>query len=301
MQHGLPLGLQLIGQTLGKKARCLNTAQVLEDAAAGFVAKPAQMVVKPAHRDRYNEVEHETGNLWLILPATVALAACDSSVPDDTGAGVGFGDYATYQQQQRLAQQQAQQRAQATVVLPPEPETVVPPSSTASTSTGTSTGNADLASLASAAIDAAEAPATPLPPAAPPSNSTAISDEQDFDAVASRETIETDAERLARMADQRVEVAPTAVPDRPGSTGPNIVEYALSTSHPIGQQVYRRSGLRAGRHEENCLSYQSADLAQQAFLALGGPERDRQALDPDGDGYACNWDPNIYRNAARGG
>ena len=229
--------------------------------------------------------------VWLILPICAALAACDRSVPDDTGAGVGFGDYATYQQQQRQAQLNAATvpPTQTSSILSPEPETVIPPSS-----------SADLASLASAAIDAAEAP-PPLESASAASSNNAISDEQDFDAVAARETIETDAERLARMAEQRVEVAPTALPDRPGSTGPNIVEYALSTTHPLGQQVHRRSGIGAGRHEENCLSYQSADLAQQAFLALGGPERDRQALDPDGDGYACSWDPNIYRNAARGG
>ncbi len=237
---------------------------------------------------------------WLILPAFAALSACDRSVPDDTGAGVGFGDYATYQQERRVTEARAQQSRAPSTVLPPERETVVPPSTAASAG-----GNADLASLASAAIAEAEAPQTAATSttasAAAPSNNTAISDEQDFDAVAARETIETDAERLARMAEQRVEIEPTAVPDRPGSTGPNIVEYALSTSHPVGQQVHRRSSIGYGRHEENCLSFQSSDLAQQAFLASGGPERDRQSLDPDGDGYACNWDPNIYRNAARGG
>ena len=96
-------------------------------------------------------------------------------------------------------------------------------------------------------------------------------------------------------------VAPTDVPTRPRSTGPNIIEYALATSHPVGTQVYRRSPFGRNRHEANCLSYQSDDLAQQAFLSMGGPERDRQNLDPDGDGYACNWNPNIYRNAARQG
>lgn len=237
--------------------------------------------------------------LWVILSASVALSACSRPVPDDTGAGVGFGDYASYQLQQNQARS-------TSTALPPiassGTETVIPPRSA-------SAGNSDIAGIAASAIAAAEAPATP--PTAPtvpqetaavaPPSSPSISDEQDFDAVAARETIETDAERLARMAAQRVEVAPTAVPDRPGSTGPNIVEYALSTTHPVGQQVYRRSALRAGRHEANCLSYQSADLAQQAFLSMGGPERDRQVLDPDGDGYACSWDPNIYRTAARSG
>ncbi|MEM1273237.1 MAG: hypothetical protein AAGF88_05430 [Pseudomonadota bacterium] len=234
---------------------------------------------------------------WALVIAPLALAACARGIPDDTVSGVGFGDYQSYQQSRLDAQAQLAGRPTG-VVAPSGPETIVPPLSTQS--------SAPITSVAAAAIAEAEtqpqvASADGAVPAPLPSNTAAISDEQDFDAVAARETIETDAERLARMADQRIEVAPTDVPDRPGSTGPNIVEYALATTHPVGQQVYRRSGLRAGRHEANCLSYQSADLAQQAFLSMGGPERDRRALDPDGDGYACSWDPNIYRSAARGG
>mgnify|MGYP000454045377 CR=1 FL=1 len=47
-----------------------------------------------------------------------------------------------------------------------------------------------------------------------------------------------------------------------------------------------------------CAKYASADLAQEDFLQRGGPERDRKGLDPDGDGYACNWDPTPFRAAA---
>ena len=39
--------------------------------------------------------------------------------------------------------------------------------------------------------------------------------------------------------------------------------------------------------------------AQQAFLEAGGPERDRKGLDPDGDGYACAWDPTPFRAAVQ--
>ena len=101
------------------------------------------------------------------------------------------------------------------------------------------------------------------------------------------------------MIEQRVEIAPTALPARTGNAGPNIIEYAVTTTHPVGQQVYSRNTLFSGnRHERNCRSYRSDNLAQEAFLAAGGPERDRQALDPDGDGYACGWDPSVFRNAA---
>ncbi|MBF9036866.1 hypothetical protein HKCCE2091_21750, partial [Rhodobacterales bacterium HKCCE2091] len=147
----------------------------------------------------------------------------------------------------------------------------------------------------------APAPQQVAAAAPPPASSGAISDEQDFQAVAARETIESDAERLERMQEQMVIVEPTAVPDRPRNTGPNIIEFALATSHPVGQQMYRRSAIGRGRAEQNCLTYQSDDLAQQAFLSAGGPERDRHGLDPDGDGYACGWNPAIYRSANRGG
>lgn len=122
-----------------------------------------------------------------------------------------------------------------------------------------------------------------------------ISDEQDFDAVAARETIESDAERIARNRAQYTVIQPGALPVRPGESGPNIVEYALATNHPPGVQLYRRSALRFTDPLVACARYGSPDRAQEAFLAAGGPERDRRGLDPDGDGYACGWDPRPFR------
>ena len=43
-----------------------------------------------------------------------------------------------------------------------------------------------------------------------------------------------------------------------------------------------------------------SDLAQIEFLERGGPARDRLGLDPDGDGYACAWDPTPFRKASQG-
>jgi hypothetical protein len=96
-------------------------------------------------------------------------------------------------------------------------------------------------------------------------------------------------------------VAPTAVPRRPNS-GPNIVSYALSTRHPVGQKVHRRSPFTGqAQFDRNCGRYASADLAQEAFLEAGGPERDRLRIDPDGDGYACGWNPAPFRRIAGAG
>jgi hypothetical protein len=126
---------------------------------------------------------------------------------------------------------------------------------------------------------------------------TGISDEQDFNAVSQRETIESDAQRIARNRAQYVVVEPTALPERTGDTGPNIVEYAISTRNQVGEQVYRRSSVRLGSYEAACRRYKSPDLAQEAFLKSGGPNRDPKGLDPDGDGFACAWDPRPFRTA----
>ena len=48
----------------------------------------------------------------------------------------------------------------------------------------------------------------------------------------------------------------------------------------------------------NCGRFRDQDAAQRAFLAGGGPEADRYGIDPDGDGFACRWDPTPYRQLA---
>ena len=127
-----------------------------------------------------------------------------------------------------------------------------------------------------------------------------ISDENDFAAVSRRETIQSDAERIALNKAQYLVVQPTDLPERAGSDQPNIVSYALQTSNPRGNRVYTRAGINMqARMQRNCAEYPSADQAQIAFLARGGPKRDRLGLDPDGDGYACNWDPAPFRSAVR--
>ena len=124
-----------------------------------------------------------------------------------------------------------------------------------------------------------------------------VSDEQDFGAVSARETIESDKARIAKNRATYTVDQPEALPQRSGGSGPSIVEFALATSHPPGAAMYRRSSLRITSAERACSRYASPDLAQEAFLASGGPDRDRKGLDPDGDGYACSWDPRPFRTA----
>ncbi len=74
--------------------------------------------------------------------------------------------------------------------------------------------------------------------------------------------------------------------------------FALSVYNEKGQALYSRSKFLAeARFRRNCARYASAEAAQAAFLARGGPERDPMGLDPDGDGFACAWDPAPYRQA----
>jgi hypothetical protein len=125
-----------------------------------------------------------------------------------------------------------------------------------------------------------------------------ISDENDFNAVSDRVSIEADQQRLAAQREVFQVIAPTALPERPSGDLATIVEFALATSHPVGRAVYPRSNIRVGTNS-NCNRYANPNEAQQVFLQNGGPERDRRGLDPDGDGYACGWDPTPFRLAVR--
>lgn len=124
-----------------------------------------------------------------------------------------------------------------------------------------------------------------------------LSDEQSFRAVTDRTSIEEDAARLAANRAQYVVIQPTDIPQRPDNTGPDIIKYALATTNPVGAKLYDRPSFYLVNLNTACRKYTSPDFAQQAFLAAGGPQRDPKGLDPDGDGFACDWDPTPFRNA----
>lgn len=240
----------------------------------------------------------------VMIMAVLGMAACTPVVPD-SGAGVGFQDYNGYQ----------------------------PDAAPVATTPAAPTGGFSAASAA-AAIDAAEgkAPLSALnttPVAAAPAGETrgiiigtgqrprgnapvgikettsemagvagsAVSDENDFAAVSARETIESDKARIERNRAQYQVDQPGALPQRTDDGAPNIVAYALSTTHSKGTQMYSRGGIHFTSNGAACAKYPSPDLAQEAFLAAGGPNRDRLNVDPDGDGFACGWDPAPFRTA----
>ena len=213
----------------------------------------------------------------LLVLVGFTLTACAQAVPDSgSGAGFqGYGDSSQYRTQRDA--ELAGQRPAATIPPATVPGVPVAP-----------TGE----------------PAGELPAATsvgPTANNPDISDEQNFNAVANRQSIESDAERLRRQAAAYEVIEPTALPSRGGESGPNIVQYAISTQNAVGQKIYRRSALGGqARFQRNCAKYASSDLAQEDFLRAGGPQKDRKGIDPDGDGYACFWDPTPFRQINSG-
>lgn len=237
----------------------------------------------------------------LALFVSASLAACAPQVPA-SNPGVGFDNSLSAQAQREAALAQGTVRVPETF-LPPTGPAPVPGSAeeTAAETTRilaqTRPGN-DGTTLNSGVEPLQASPSNPPPPAL---NAAGISNENDFDAVAERQTIESDAARIAQNRSQYEVVQPEALPSRTGGEQPNIVAFALQTTHPIGASVYARAGLNgAARAARNCAAYPSPDQAQIDFLAQGGPARDRRGLDPDGDGYACSWDPTPFRKAAEG-
>jgi hypothetical protein len=214
-----------------------------------------------------------------VLPflAILALAACEPPVAEP-GGGVGFQDYDNYRSQQARLERQRN--------LPPaQPLPQQQPQSGPPVQFGAPLG-------------------APLAPAGDPAAGGGPGAAIAADAMAALGTRPAQGqaapaqggfgEPAAAPASPPVQTAPSAPAVSPGS---NIVAYALATSHPVGQQMHRRSGtFNQARLDRACAAYPSDGMAQEAFLTRGGPERDPLGLDPDGDGYACRWDPSPFRS-----
>lgn len=240
----------------------------------------------------------------LALTAGGLLAACQPAIPD-SGRGVGFGDSNFEAEQRARDAALAGETIDSAIAASSAPLDDGSPEATAAetarvlaaTRPGGSAGIGNDAATNSGVEPVQASPSNP-PPAAV--NAVGISNENNFDAVSGQRSIQDDAARVAANRAQYQVIQPEALPERTDS-GPNIVAYALQTSQSVGEKVYSRIGFnKARKFERACAQYGHADQAQIAFLAAGGPERDRLGMDPDGDGFACDWDPTPFRRAARG-
>jgi len=238
--------------------------------------------------------------------AIAGLAACQPSVPDDSRFGVGFDDTFDAQRVNRdtalAGTTSSTVPAASSVYAQPLPAAGSAADTAAQTTAilaQTGQQPLDAERVAAAANNSGVAPleASPSNPAPAVVNpTTGISQENNFDAVSGQRSIESDAARIAANRAQYTVIQPQALPER-SETGPNIVAFALQTTHPVGTQVYKRSKFNAdNRFKRSCGNYRHMDQAQSDFMLAGGPEKDRKGMDPDGDGYACGWDPSVYRN-----
>ena len=75
----------------------------------------------------------------------------------------------------------------------------------------------------------------------------------------------------------------------------NVAKFARDTKNKKGEKIYTRLSLNIYDNWNECSKFKTKDDAQRKFLKEGGPYNDKFNLDPDGDGFACDWDPEIYR------
>lgn len=235
--------------------------------------------------------------------AVAFLAACEPTIPD-SAVGVGFGDYRTYTREQALAAGATAQELDAAPYAAPLPKQTVTVTRAAPVQTVVAAGPAPTPPAQPQTLRTATRVANPQPAALAAetrqvlaTRPATLSRENDFAAVSATRSIQADAKRLEQQRQDFTQVQPTLLPDRPADAGPNIVQYALMSSHPRGVKRFPRSPFQFGNVQKNCAAFATANEAQEAFLAAGGPQRDRKGLDPDGDGYACGWDPVPFRMA----
>ncbi|MEH6836241.1 MULTISPECIES: hypothetical protein [Falsihalocynthiibacter] len=209
--------------------------------------------------------------------ALLGLVACQSGVPD---SGVGFDDFEGYNYNTAQALQGSP--VQAGVISDED------------------VGSSNISLALEEAVK--QTPDLNGAPSQPQASRTGISDEQSFKAVAARETIASDAERLAEQRAQYQVINPTALPSRTStSSATAVIAFALGTTNSVGESIYARSGRYSQeKYTKACSKYLTSNDAQEAFLQNGGPQKDSKGIDPDGDGFACAWTPAPFRAARRG-
>lgn len=248
--------------------------------------------------------------LVFALPV-LALAACDPAVPN-SAAGVGFGDYQSYlrnreaELQGRPAPTAAPTSAAAPVAtsstLPPAAAGVYGANGYGATQVTSAAGQARPSADTQLATAAASAPqgtigaeALAALQATAPGGSTTTA--APFNTADAGEKIGAPLDAVSSTG--RATPAPITEATTRGSAGPNLAAYALAATNTPGQSVYERGGFKMVSEKKVCAKYISPDLAQTAFLEKGGPVRDPGNLDPDGDGFACGWDPRPFQAARK--
>jgi hypothetical protein len=234
-----------------------------------------------------------------ILPAALVLgpilalsglAACDNTAPvGSRGAMIPSAGMSDYQRQLRAAD------SQRAIPYSIPPETGAPMAAPMAPLAPVAAAPLAPAPLPTTGAATATAAATPFAPAGTTARPAGVAANTFTPIPFGQRPAGAEIAPVGTTEIITVAAVPTGA-----SGGPNVVAYALQTTHSVGTERHRRlNPIRWMRWESACRAFTSQDAAQEAFLAAGGPERDPQSLDPDGDGFACWWDPQIYRAAAR--
>lgn len=80
-----------------------------------------------------------------------------------------------------------------------------------------------------------------------------------------------------------------------GATHSGSSYLGKKTRSAYRKSLYARPG--GGANAYNCSDFPSSAAAQKFFLASGGPLKDPNNFDADGDGLACEWGAQISRVA----
>jgi hypothetical protein len=243
-----------------------------------------------------NRQERFMRPILLCAGLIIGLSACAPTAPysnvlDTAGRGVGFSDYAQYMRaQEELSRIRRADAAQGRVmgapaaVQPQQGATIGSQAVAALRGTAPAAGQPSVATPAPTQIASAQ----PVAPVGPATVTDQQFQPQPFGTPQQNQVITRDFVPQVRVSDTEL-----------GAGGPNLFNFALSSTHRVGEQRYtRRNLMRWQRWEAACAQFTNQDLAQEAFLAAGGPDRDPENLDPDGDGFACWWDPAPFRQAA---
>ncbi len=100
---------------------------------------------------------------------------------------------------------------------------------------------------------------------------------------------ELKAGRVVLEANRKEKIAPMSL---------NLAVFARSVSNKLGEKIYYRNYI-SSNSGLGCKKFSNKNDAQIFFLENGGPKNDFHNIDADGDGFACKWDPEIYRKIER--
>ena len=99
---------------------------------------------------------------------------------------------------------------------------------------------------------------------------------------------------LLEVREKRIVIEPDFAAELNQKSAVNVALYAIRTQNEVGQKIYERFPFKQKKLDP-CLRFVSTDDAQRFFLKNNGPKNDLWNLDPDGDGFACKWNPLRYR------